>query len=425
MFDTSIINVYYININQLNLSLKYLIFIFIAAVSIICQFFAYRFVRDKSVEIRRINLLNVNKLHRVVLIFQILITIVFLIIIVQMLANTAYSVHLLMASIAVNYGGGIFLLVLLSLRFFSWFIANRNYVVLLYGLSFLCISMNMFFTSFLLSASLVNKPNIVLPHFGFVSSSFMGGMFYELFKGGYTYSMIFGFILSWISTVLLLRQFSIQWKGKAHWLLLIFPMTYFLIQFYPTFTSMVLHYIRSEPVLFGIAYALFVTYSRPIGGIIFGAAFLTISRNLSLKNVSMEYTTISAYGFVLLFVSNQGFILSSAPYPPFGLATINFITLSCYLLLVGIFASAISLSQDMKLRTAIKKAVESKSNLLSSIAISQLTAEIERETTEVYSRTRKKTYDQIGIGPTMSLTEAKEYCNEVLREIKKSSNPAE
>lgn len=419
VFDTSIINVYYINFNQLSLGSKYIVFIVIAIISILGQFFLFEFVRYKSAEIRRINLLGVNSVHKILLVFQAIIILLFLAIILEMITESAYHVDILVASIVLNYGAGVFLLSLLSSRFFSWFKADKNHVVLLYGLSFSCIAANMVFTSVLVVGSLANKPDLVLPHFGFVSSSFGSGTTYDFLRFGYVSSMIGGFILSWISTIFLLRQFSITWKRQAHWSLLILPMLYFLIQFNPMFGSFLSSYFRADPVFIGILYALFVTYSKPIGGILFGVAFLAITRSLSRKNIAMEYTTISAYGFVLLFVSNQAFVLSSAPYPPFGLATINMIGLACYMLLVGIFASAISLSQDIRLRGAIRKAIQRKSNLLSSIAISQITADVQKETVEVYQKTRKKIFEEIGIGPTMSISEAKDYCNKVMDELKK------
>jgi hypothetical protein len=134
----------------------------------------------------------------------------------------------------------------------------------------------------------------------------------------------------------------------------------------------------------------------------------------------MDYTTISAYGFVLLFISNNALVLSSPPYPPFGLATINFLGLSCYMVLVGIFLSALSLSQDTKLRLAIRKAVEKKSNLLDSIGVTEMKHSLESETLKIYNNLTEKMYDEIGITPPLSATEAKEYCNTVLEELKSS-----
>jgi hypothetical protein len=70
---------------------------------------------------------------------------------------------------------------------------------------------------------------------------------------------------------------------------------------------------------------------------------------------------IPAYGFILFYISNQAgsslFQLGGV-YPPIGLPTIAVIGFSSYLMLVGIYSSAISVTQDSKLRRVISKSVQ-------------------------------------------------------------------
>jgi hypothetical protein len=131
----------------------------------------------------------------------------------------------------------------------------------------------------------------------------------------------------------------------------------------------------------------------------------------------MDYTTISAFGFILLFISNQMLLLSSASYPPFGLAAVSLLGLSCYMVLVGIYSSAISISQNAKLRVAIRK-FENKSNLLDSIGATQMSEYLEKEIFYVYNKVTDKMHDEIGVTSSLSPTEAKEYCNTVIEELK-------
>jgi len=85
---------------------------------------------------------------------------------------------------------------------------------------------------------------------------------------------------------------------------------------------------------------------------------------------------ISAYGFVLLFLSSQAILLVNAvPYPPFGLATVSFIGLSSYMILVGIYCSAISVAEDSKLRQSIRSFALRESKLLDSIGTAQIDTE--------------------------------------------------
>ena len=84
---------------------------------------------------------------------------------------------------------------------------------------------------------------------------------------------------------------------------------------------------------------------------------------------------ISAYGLVLLFTSNQANLLLNVPNPPFGVLTVSIVGLSSYLVLVGIYSSAIFVSEDSI--TSIKSFALRESNLLDSIGTAQMQQEIE------------------------------------------------
>lgn len=88
-----------------------------------------------------------------------------------------------------------------------------------------------------------------------------------------------------------------------------------------------------------------------------------MARGISHKNVVRNYMVISAYGLVLLFASNQAIVLVTAPYPPFGLASASFVGLSSYLVVAGVYSSAISVSLDLALRRTIRKSVADQSKL--------------------------------------------------------------
>lgn len=105
--------------------------------------------------------------------------------------------------------------------------------------------------------------------------------------------------------------------------------------FFPNIISM---FSQSATTIF-LFYTFIPTYSKTIGGILFGIAFWAAARNLGHKSIVKDYMTIPACGLVLLFVSNQGILLiGDVPYPPFGLVTVSFIGLSSYMVLVGISA---------------------------------------------------------------------------------------
>jgi hypothetical protein len=141
---------------------------------------------------------------------------------------------------------------------------------------------------------------------------------------------------------------------KTRWIILSLPLIYFLIQFQPLFINLFSSFLVSEPILFSTLYTLIFTLSKPVGGILFGIAFWSIARKLGNKNIIRDYMIVSAYGLVLVFVSNQAAVLVSAAYPPFGIASASFMGLASYMVLVGIYSSAISVAEDSTLRRSIR-----------------------------------------------------------------------
>ena len=128
---------------------------------------------------------------------------------------------------------------------------------------------------------------------------------------------------------------------------------------------------------------------------------------------------MSALGFILLFVSNQAVVLASAPYPPFGLAAVSFVGLSADLILVGIYSSAVSVAHDSELRKLVRTKVKEEFDLLRNIGTSQMEEDIQQKVTEVTTKMSQSIILQTGIEPTLVDEDIKEYCREVLQEIRK------
>jgi len=92
--------------------------------------------------------------------------------------------------------------------------------------------------------------------------------------------------------------------------------------------------------------------------------------------------------------------------------------LSSYLIFFGIYSSAISVSQDSKLRASIRKSVEAELRFIDNIA----SAETTHNVMETVLRKVKSVSDVIpedtGIATSLTDKEIKEYVNEVISETK-------
>ena len=197
------------------------------------------------------------------------------------------------------------------------------------------------------------------------------------------------------------------------------PLIYFLSQFLSLFLNIFILLFRPNPIFFGIFFTLIFSMSKPVGGILFGLAFLTIARSIRHDNIVRDYMIISAYGIILLFVSNEAIVLVDAPYPPFGLSTISFMGLSSYLILLGIYSSAISVSQDAKLRKSIKRFAIKELKLLDSIGTSHMEQEIQRKVIALTKQNQDKMVEDSGIYSSFTEDDVKLYLEQVIKEVTK------
>jgi hypothetical protein len=184
---------------------------------------------------------------------------------------------------------------------------------------------------------------------------------------------ITSFLVTWFSTVLLLRHYSKKVGRIRYWILVSIPLVFFLSQFQTGILNIFTPLRIADPFMFGIVSTLIFNSTKTVGGILFGIAFWTVAKNIARTEVK-EYMTISAFGMMLLFTSNQPLGLTFLSYPPFGLATISFFGLASYLILIGVYSSAISVANDVKVRRYIKNSVEQEASLLGNIGTAQMEA---------------------------------------------------
>ena len=91
--------------------------------------------------------------------------------------------------------------------------------------------------------------------------------------------------------------------------------------------------------------------------------------------------------------------------------------LASYFILLGIYLSAVSVSQDDRLRTTIRKSVELEYDMLEKIAKSQMNEEIQNK---VYQLWKKADTDELPAEASLGDTEVKEYIDQVLQEVRKN-----
>jgi len=205
-----------------------------------------------------------------------------------------------------------------------------------------------------------------------------------------------------------------------YWVILSIPIVYFAITFfYQLFLStLLISYLEIDPIAVSIFLSAFLSLSRPIGGLLFGAAFWNISRTVKYERRIRTYMIISGWGIFLIFTSNQAETQVVGPYPPFGLATITVLNLAAYLVLLGIYNSAKLVSVNNTLRKNIYQHAL-RSGLLHSIGQAEMEKEIQKTVNEIIKDQQDILAREKVTRAEFDEKELRKYLDQVINEVKK------
>jgi hypothetical protein len=195
-------------------------------------------------------------------------------------------------------------------------------------------------------------------------------------------------------------------------------MFYFVIQYTPINYAF-LGLRQSDPLFFALFSVLIFSYTKPLGGLLFGLAFWLSVWSLKRNNIQVDHMSITAYGIVFLFISTQTAELITAPFPPFGIASISMVSLASFMILVGIYSSTISVTRDKQILLKVRKTIEDRYSLLGTIALSENRQETKKLIMKIYEKIDAGGYNETGIKSSLTVQEVNEYCDQVMEEIKK------
>lgn len=420
MLDVSLARVYDLIVKQPTSPWRITTFAVITSICIVANYLILSYVAHKSTNIRSVMRMQLGTVHLMARISQLAIIAVLVILLLQTVINLRYNTWLIIAMLWINYGLTITMLSLLAQRFFSWSRSNRNTTVVLYALASASLSVNAGFSLVYVNDVLVNRPEESMAYSAGSMVSITPNSERAVLNSGFFVSSIVSFALLWIATAVLLHHYSHKLGTIRYWMIIGSPLVLFLGQFASFFIRLFDPLIASDPVSFTIWITLIFTLSKPIGGVLFGIAFYTIARNVKHNIVLRNYLIISAFGFVLLYVADHASVLLVAPFPPFGVPSVSFVGLASYLILLGIYSSVISISEDVKLRHLLRKTAIDQSKLLDSMATAHIREEIHKKAISIMKDNSDKMAEVTGIEHTHSEDLVKQYIDEVMKEMQKN-----
>jgi hypothetical protein len=242
---------------------------------------------------------------------------------------------------------------------------------------------------------------------------------YDIIDDSYFISYIVSFVSAWIATAILLSNYFRK-LGKIKYLFItISPVAFFIGQFVAFFTNEISSTFNVDQFFLAFLTTLIIILSKPLGGLMLGIAFWSMAKIAKSNTTLNKYLIISGFGFFLLFTSNQALLLSIFPYPPFGIATITVIGVSAYLVVVGVYMSTVSLSQDAELRRSIRHVARTQSKLFDSMVTAEIEKEIERRVMEIVKIQSVEMERETGVQPSLNDQQVHDYLKQVIREVKR------
>ena len=349
---------------------------------------------------------------------QILMVAIILVIILQMIIMNKYSLVLLQVSTYLTHLSALLFLIFLVSTFVGWLKSRRNYLIMLYAISFSLISFNIFISMIYLEYqyTFTNSPfRKPYPISSYVTRQEITP-WSESLATTFDVSSLSSFFIIWVATVILLSQYRYKLGRAKYFGLLFIPLIYYLFPFQGYFGNIFSPFVINSPVAFGIVYALTFSATKQVGALLFSLAFWTASSLVAKDGVSKSLL-ISAIGMAILFGSIDIATLQYRLYPPYGLVTEAFMPIGSYLLFIGIFTSATGVARDTNLRKEFYKSAKSQLGLLKTIGVTQMENELLKEYKPVFNRskTMEKYEDQ-----RIEQEEVKKIIHDVLIELQSS-----
>ena len=378
VIDSNVINFYTYTNKELHLSSKVAIFtIFSITFSIIAIVLlkvieSYHFTSNYKQK-------KAQNLVRYTAIASQLIVIAFLAAeIVQMAFLNVYNSNLTLLILFTSYVPSILFLLLLVLLLTGWFRSSKNFMIIAYAISFSIVLVYLVVSTVYVNVQFTYNPEWVQAkslHNTLVNTTISN----LSFSFGTTLDALslLSFVLVWIATVALLRQYRSRIGTTRFWVITMIPLIYFLFPFEIYFANFSETMLSGAPVIFSVIYILLFSATKQVGGVLFSIVFLTAATKIKQSHLQNSLK-IAAIGIAVVFSSLDINSLLYAAYPPYGVLTIMLMPLGSYSLFIGLFASARLASQDKKLRGEFFQSAEKQMAFLQTLGKVQMEKELEK-----------------------------------------------
>jgi hypothetical protein len=362
-----------------------------------------------------------------ILINQLVVASILFVIYGQIMTTTSYYNNLVYAIIYISLGTSIFFLLVTGIRFIHWYVRKRNYVVFLYGITMIFLLINTLVALFYLYQVSLSINDIVTDS----SCRVMYGSLYNVnpdlniaLSNTYDLTSVISFVLAWLVSILMIKQYFRHKNRLVYWLLVILPLIFFLSRY-----EVGLYYFMSNQaseMLQAIEVASTAFEREPLqtiinsnlqlGGALFGVVFFVVALKTPSHSDLRKALIFTGIGMLFLFAAKDISALIISAYPPLGAISIGFLGIASFLVYLGTYNTAKLTTRDMKFREYLRSKIETDLALLKSISSSQNQIDIEKKVKHLVGMSSQW---QVENNEQMSLEEIRKLVRDVVSETRK------
>jgi MFS family permease len=376
--------------NEAHLIYKYIatdigvtIFILTSFIYLILQQYILSYSRKEQAQIQ-VGRSSFRIIQRIINFMIFFIIICFLTIILEILIPQYYDSFLLLLVLVASNAIAIIAMSDMSSKFFSWYQNRKQATILIFGAMASIIAITAFFTVLFMAAVLVDQPSRINANTRVSLPIVEEGSILSILNYLYYYLAVISYVITWIITSLLLKDYVNKLGKLKYWIVLSMPLVFYLSQLLVTQFGLFIPEDAAGNFTFQMWFLFFYTPSSLIGGVLFSIPFLLIIKKLKTSKPLENFLRITAYGLILFFAAGSATVYHT-PYPPFGLLTVAAIGPSTYLIAVGIYFSARIISRNRTIEIRMKRTSEY-SQFFANIGF----AEMEKVVTEIVEELGKK-----------------------------------
>jgi hypothetical protein len=329
------------------------IFIAISFVYLIVQQYILSYANKEPLQIQ-VESSSFRRIKRIINFMIFFIVICFLTIILEILISQYYdSIMLLLVLVATN-AISIIAMSNMASKFFTWYQRRKEPTILIFATMYCIIAITAFVTVLFMGTLLIMQPEKIEPNIRVVLPTIEQGSTLSIINYLYYYLAILSYVITWVITSLLLKDYSNKLGKTKYWIILSLPLIFYLSQLLVTQFGLFIPEDAVGNFTFQMWFLFFYTPSSLIGGILFSIPFYLIIRRTKISKPLENFLRITAYGLILFFAAGSATVYHT-PYPPYGLLTVAVIGPSSYLMALGVYYSARIISRNRTIEGQMKK----------------------------------------------------------------------